>query len=209
VKAKSTGELGQRLLVVLDPQIDAPSPGLPLGRDHHKGSRHLAAGIAPSGLAGLERGEETNCQFALRLLEGRGHRRGHALRSHHVRLAATLVAGRLLGIWDAAVAGEPGRLALDAHHAELACRRLGIGPDQPLDGLRGGDVTAQHLEAARPERDLNERLRGDRADPRRGKGDNRAHRGPGGEDRNSELASARITGNDRSRHAYRRSSVPS
>jgi hypothetical protein len=95
VEAEGAGELGERIVVVVHPQIDASAPGFALGRDHQQRRRHPPAGVPAGGFPRLENGEQADGELALRRLEGLGHRLGYTLRRDHVRLTAAVGRGRL------------------------------------------------------------------------------------------------------------------
>src|SRR5207244_6497093 len=92
-------ERDERLAVVVDAAVEATGAD-----DDERGGLH-AADVAAGPLRGVERGEQTMRQRTAAGGEGRGHRLGHTVAAHPVRLAAEPVANDMTGVGDALISG--------------------------------------------------------------------------------------------------------
>ena len=99
------GQLRERLVVVLDPQLTASIPRLAGCRHDHDRRGLTPPNIATHALGSLERRQQAPRKRPSGGFERRGHRLRHPGCSHHVRLSAEALAGDVARVRDAALAG--------------------------------------------------------------------------------------------------------
>src|SRR6185295_15540675 len=120
-----TTELFDRLLVVLDPQVDVALPVFRVLRaraDHEKRRRLHPALVPARGLPRIERGQEPCRELALRGEERPLHVRDHRFAREDVPLDGIAPSGAMAGPRGAVLPGVGGAPALDVHDADLAMR---------------------------------------------------------------------------------------
>lgn len=166
-------------LVVVDPQVDVPVvvPAVaPARLDHQEGRRLLAPAVAARPLPGPKGFDHAFGECPGGLLEG-GRHGGHDLvGGEDVPLACVAAAGARTRVLEALLTSERRRPARGVHDPCLSGLSLLVGRQEPFERGPGIEPCLQEPEAARPERDLGEGLRGHGADAAPGPRDHRAHR---------------------------------
>jgi hypothetical protein len=206
VQGEQPAELGDGGGVVVDPQVDvavgaaAVAAALP---DHQQRGRLLAAGVAPGGLAGVERGDQPLGELEPGpLAHGRRHRLDGRAGHQDVALAGEAVAGAVAGPVGALAAGVGGHAAGGVDDRGLALARLVVGAEQGIEGLARRGAGLQQGEPARAVGDVGPRLGGDHAGPRPPVEHDAADAQELRLHRAAEVAGLRVPGDDREGHRW-------
>lgn len=193
-------QLRDRLLVIVDPQVD-DGIAAPVARpsSHHvEAGRLLAPSVSAGGLARLQRLEETLGQRASRRRhEGLGHGVDGCLRDQDValhRVAGAGAAPRPVGTVSAGV-GAGAAHAVD--DAQLALGTPAVGTDQPVDGLTGAPAFTQQAEAVGSEGGVYPGLGRNRAHLGLGPRAQRSNREEPGLHGDAPLVTLEVAGHDR------------
>ena len=142
VQVEQPVELGERLGVVVDAQVDARAPRLAGGRDDEQRRGLAPAHVAAVRLGRVQRREQAAGERAGRRLEGVRHRRPDLRPGHHVRLRAEPLAALVPGEGDAALAGVHRDAPWRVDHRDLPVARLRVG------GELRGECLVRRLPAA-------------------------------------------------------------
>ena len=200
-QVEQAAELPERIVVILDAQLDRPLPGLPLRRHHQKRGRLASADVSPSRLARVQRREQAAGERSARAVERLRHRRPNRRARHHVRLGAERTASCIPRVGDASVARVDRHGSRRVDHRDLAESRLLIRRQElPQRRLRTL-ATAQPLEEPRAIRGLGDRLRRHGSDSRLPPRHDRPDREPVRLHGDTELARIGIPRDDRVRAA--------
>ena len=169
VEVEQPGQLGDRLGVVVDAQVDrdvveAAVPGALL--DHQQRRRLPAARVAAGRVAGGQRVEQPAGERRVRVggLPGRLHGLDDVLAGEDVALDGVAVAGEAAGPVEAGVPGVRGGAAVDVDDADLAVVAALVVLEQPLQRDRGGRAVVEVGERLALVGDVGVGLGGDRAD---------------------------------------------